>query len=154
MNETTSDASYRYDESVVRQLSRIWGVQRVLDDFGILQFFAKELQEDSNSYKKATSSIFHSLERFEIVDAATLFKLRTANANEIETLLDSYKDFLVNEHDKAFDALRCKEPSVKKACSWLEAECRFDPLPWEGVIWNGFENQEAVSKACRIYCAS
>jgi len=64
------------------------------------------------------------LESFEIVDAATLFKLRTASAKEIEALLDSYKDFLVKEHDKAFDALRCMEPSVKKACSWLLRESR------------------------------
>ncbi|MEM5500756.1 hypothetical protein WNY59_04045 [Ahrensia kielensis] len=146
MNETTSDAKYSYDESVVQQLSYIWGVQRVLDDFELLRFCAKEFQENRDSYIKTTSSTFQSLERFEIVDAATLFELRRANANEIEALLDSYKGFLVKEHDKAFDALRSKEPSVKKACSWLEAECRFDPLPWEGVIWGGFENKEAVSR--------
>jgi len=147
---TSVEANEEFDESVVQQLGRFWGINSILRDFGTLRFCAKTFRSNRTSFEKASSAVFDSLERFGLLDATTLSELRSAEPNEVEGRLDSIKEALVNEHDEAFESLQSNEASVAKACSWMEAECRFDPLPWEGVIWNGFKNEEAISRL-RIY---
>ena len=143
---TSVEANKEFDESVVQQLGRFWGINGILHEFGVLRFCAKEFRNNRSSFEEALSHVFDSLERFSLLDSATLSKLRSAQPNEVEDQLHSITETLVKEHDEAFEYLRSNEASVAKACSWLEAECRFDPLPWEGVIWNGFKNEEAIYK--------
>jgi hypothetical protein len=142
----TNRAIPLYDEAIVEQLRRFWGIDRVLQDFGLLRFSAQTFRRNPGSYEEISSHIFGNLESFQILDSSEVSKLRTTPLDEIEEKLDEIKHRLIHEHDEAFDALRKHPPSLTKANSWLEAEVRFDPLPWEGAIWNGFSNQSANTR--------
>ncbi len=143
-------ANKTFDDSVVQQLGRFWGINKVLGDFGILRIYVEHLPNDHDAFAKAAGPIFESLERFSLMDAATLSALRKMEPNKVEAQLSNIEERLAKEHDEAFETLRKIKASVVKACSWLEAECRFDRLPWEGVIWSDFKNEEAISRL-RVY---
>lgn len=136
----------QYDEDIVEQLGRFWGINRLMHDFGVLRIIAQELRQNRSSYEEASSHVFDDLERFQILDSSEISELRSMAPEEIKGRLDEIKHRLVYEHDEAFEALKKYPPSLAKANSWLEAEVRFDPLPWEGAIWNNFSDQRANTR--------
>ncbi len=104
----TNQADPQYDEAIVEQLGRFWGINRVLHDFGLLRFSAQNFGSNRGSHEKVSSHIFGNLESFQILDSSEVSKLRITPLEQIEEKLDEIEHRLIHEHDEAFDALRVR----------------------------------------------
>lgn len=141
---------HEYDETVVKQLGRIWGANRVIRNLEYLSFMADLAPSDLKTFRRTAEALISEIETYSSINKKEIARMRNVAPSDIRDRVSAIKSTLINNHKSAFRALSKVEASVIKAQSWLEAECRFDPLPWEGVIWGKFQHTDGMNRL-RVY---
>lgn len=137
-----------YDDEIVGHLSRIWATEEFSRDLQLLNILGDHGQsEDKNGKLHQTiSALLSEMRSNELVDDKLIEELTSFSSKKTKYVTKNIQKELLEVRAEAFEALKKVPPSARKAASYLEAEFRFDKLPWEAIIWKSFAKSDALDR--------
>lgn len=143
-----SDESPTFNPDALGLLSQIWSMRELAGDLEMISFLLSEKRVDrtEGEVKDWTDKMFGRVRSYGLVDDEAISEIKSSPPDEIKSRVDALVVSLRQTHDEVIRELCKIPPSSEKSASYLEAEYRYDSLPWEALIWKSFQQGTALDR--------